>query len=226
MSKHFERDIENLQRGLLTMSGRVEEMVGLANRALCERNSVLAQRVIESDAAVDEQEVRLEEECLKILALHQPVAIDLRRVATVMKVNNDLERIADLAVNVAQRTKCLVEEPEFPIPLKLDRMADLARTMLRDSLDALVDLDESKARLICQTDDEVDELNRQIIDELQVHMREQSVSISAALHCFSATRHMERIADHATNIAEDVIYLVSGEIARHKSTHLTSSVSG
>ncbi len=223
MSKHFERDIENLQRGLLTMSGHVEEMVGLANRALCERNSVLAQRVIDSDATVDEQEVRLEEECLKILALHQPVAIDLRRVATVMKVNNDLERIADLAVNVAERTRCLVEESDFPIPLKLDRMADLARTMLRDSLDALVAMDEQKARLICKTDDEVDELNRQIIDELQDRMQERTVSISAALHCFSATRHMERIADHATNIAEDVIYLVSGEIARHRVPHLASS---
>ncbi len=223
MSKHFERDIENLQRALLTMSGHVEEMVGLASRALCERNSTLAQRVIDSDAAVDEQEVRLEEECLKILALHQPVAIDLRRVATVIKVNNDLERIADLAVNIAQRTRCLVEDSEFPIPLKLDRMADLARTMLRDSLDALVDMDVAKARLICQTDDEVDELNRQVIDELQLRMQEHVVTISAALHCFSATRHMERIADHATNIAEDVIYLVSGEIARHKAPRLPAT---
>jgi phosphate transport system protein len=219
MTKHFVRDLENLQRELLLLSGEVEEIVAKANRALCERNAELAREVVDSDRAIDLHEVCIEEECLKVLALHQPVAIDLRRVATVLKVNNDLERIADLAVNIAGRAEVLVDYPEFPIPDRIDRMVELATKMVHHALRALVDMDLRAARRVCAADDAVDDLNRAIILELQRLMQERSETVPAALHCFSAARQLERIADHATNIAEDVIYLVNGEIARHRADH-------
>lgn len=216
MSKHFETDLENLQRELLALCGLVEEMIAKANRALRQRDAALAREVVEADQEVDEREVRLEEECLKILALHQPVAGDLRRVATTLKVNNDLERMADLAVNVAERVYFLVEYPEVPISETLDRMVEVTTTMVRESLDALVNLDVGLARRVRAMDDQVDALNRQVIDELVALMQRDPRLIPGALHCFSAARHLERIADHATNIAEDVVYLVEGVITRHR----------
>ena len=215
MTKHLERDLQHLEHEALALSSVVEEMIRKACRALNERRSDLADEVIASDTNVDNREVDIEEECLKILALHQPVAIDLRRVATVLKINNDLERIADLAVNIAERATFLAHHAEFPISPTLERMADIARSMVAAALDSLVRLDRDAARAVCRQDDEVDELNRQIIDELIRMMREDPDTVTPALHCFSASRHVERIADHATNIAEDVIYLVAGEIARH-----------
>ena len=215
MSKHFERDLENLQHRLLALSGMVEDLVVKANQALTGRHAQLAAQVVEADTEIDEQEVMIEDECLKMLALHQPVALDLRRIATVMKVNNDLERIADLAVNVAQRSESLQACPEFVVPHKLEAMGHIATGMVRRALDALVAMDSAAAREVCAEDDKVDTLNREIIDELLHVMQAQSWAVPAALDCFSATRHLERIADHATNIAEDVVYLVEGEIARH-----------
>ncbi len=223
MSKHLERDMENIHRQILALSATVEEVIDKAAKALCNRRWELADEVIQGDNEVDEREVHIEEECLKILALHQPVAVDLRRIATVLKVNNDLERIADLAVNIAERAKSLSEYPEFPIPTKLRRMVELATMMVRSSLDAFVNLDAKGARRICLLDDEVDRYNCEVIDGLQQLMQDQPDLIVPAMHCFSATRHVERIADHATNIAEDVIYLVEGEIARHKRASVESS---
>jgi phosphate transport system protein len=216
MSRHFERDLENLQHELVSLSGNVEQMVINANRALHDRDWELARSVIEGDAAIDQQEVRIEEECLKMLALHQPVAVDLRVVATTMKVNNDLERTADMAVNLAQRAQALVEHPEFAMPELIEQMAEISTGMLRDALDALVAMDAAEARRICGEDAKVDEMNRRVIAELVERMQADPSLVPAAVHCFSASRHLERIADHATNIAEDVIYLVEGEIARHK----------
>jgi len=223
MSKHLERDMENIHRQILALSATVEEVIDKASKALCNRKWELADEVIQGDNEVDEREVLIEEECLKILALHQPVAVDLRRIATVLKVNNDLERIADLAVNIAERAKSLSEFPEFPIPTKLRRMVELAAMMVRSSLDAFVNLDAKSARRICLLDDEVDRYNCEVIDGLQQLMQDQPEMIVPAMHCFSASRHVERIADHATNIAEDVIYLVEGEIARHKRASVESS---
>jgi phosphate transport system protein len=216
MTKHFQRDLENLQCELLSLSGAVEQIVNKANRAFCERDAELARDVIRSDRVIDLCEVRIEEECLKMLALHQPVAIDLRRLATVLKVNNDLERIADLAVNLAERALVLADYPEFPIPAGIDEMVVLATNMVHSALNALVALDVEAARRVCAEDDAVDDLNRSIISELQALMQAKSEAVPAALHCFSAARQLERIADHATNIAEDVIYLANGEIARHR----------
>jgi len=216
MSKHLERDLELLQASILSMSSMVEEMIDQAIQALIHREAALADQVIARDREVDMSEVRIEEECLKILALHQPVAVDLRRTVMVMKINNDLERIADLAVNIAERVKSLSMLEPFPLPESLENMASWAVLMVRDALDSFVNLDPEAARDVCLRDARVDASNRQIIEGLCEVMKADPVAVESALHCFSASRHIERIADHATNIAEDVIYLVEGEIARHR----------
>lgn len=216
MSKHFHRDMESLHRDILALSALVEEMTDLAVQALRQRDPELARQVVDTDRQVDEREVLIEETCLKILALHQPVAADLRRIATVLKVNNDLERIADLAVNIAERARALAHHPEFPLPPNLKQMVACSTQMVRSALDSFVNMDPETASKVCQSDDEVDELNAEIINQLYQQMREDPQTIKPAMHCFSATRHIERIADHATNIAEDVIYLVKGDIVRHR----------
>lgn len=216
MTKHLQTDLDQLEQIILAQSSMVEEMIGKASRGLRELRGDVAIEIIAQEPQVNRQEVRIEEECLKILALHQPVAIDLRRVATVMKINTELERIADLAVNIAERTQSLTQFPEFPIPEVLDRMATLATRMVRDALDAFVHQDAEVAKEVCHQDDQVDAYNRELIHELRDLMRERSDVVEPALHFFSASRQIERIADHATNIAEDVIYLVDGEITRHQ----------
>jgi phosphate transport system protein len=221
MSKHLQRDIESLNHQLLTISSMVEEMIDKATQALSERKFNLVDQVVASDEFVDEHEVHVEEECLKILALHQPVAVDLRRIATVMKVNNDLERIADLAVSIAQRAQALDEYPAFKIPDQVPRMVVLATQMVRGAMDAFVNMDPAAAGRIIAMDSNVDQHNRDIIAALQTVMQQRPELVAAGLHCFSAVRHIERIADHATNIAEDVVYLVEGDIVRHK--HLFES---
>lgn len=218
MSMHLERDLRALEQELLAVSALVEDMITKACRSLRERRADMAQEVIASDSAVDSAEVRIEEECLKILALHQPVAIDLRRTATVLKINNDLERIADLAVNIAERALSLAGRRDFQSPSALDLMSERAITMVREAIDAFVHMDTEAAYRICGEDDEVDRYNVQIINELHDTIRSQPHLVEPAMHFFSATRHVERIADHATNIAEDVIYLVKGSIARHQHT--------
>jgi phosphate transport system protein len=215
MSKHLERDLDNLQRDILAQALAVEEMINQAVRALRGREADLARQVIAGDTAIDERENRVEEECLKMLALHQPVAQDLRRIAAVLKINTDLERMADLAVNIAERVVRLAELPLVPVPAKLERMAELTTRMVRQGLEAFVDLDTGLARRVCRLDDEVDRLNAEIISELIGMVRSAPERVEAGLSLFSAIRHLERIADHATNIAEDVIYLVEGEIVRH-----------
>jgi phosphate transport system protein len=216
MSKHLQRDMDNIHREVLSLSAIVEEMIDKATLSLSTRRRELATEVIETDDIVDQREVRIEEECLKMLALHQPVAIDLRRVATVLKVNNDLERIADLAVNIAERSRNIDEYPDFPIPETLSHMVAMSTQMVRSALDAFVNLDATAARRIMMMDDDVDRHNCDIIEELQTLMQTRPELVPPALHCFSVARHIERIADHATNIAEDVIYLVEGDIVRHR----------
>jgi phosphate transport system protein len=218
MSKHLQRDIDALNTELLNISSMVEEMIDKATQALADRRFDLADEVVKSDEFVDQHEVHVEEECLKILALHQPVAVDLRRIATVMKVNNDLERIADLAVSIAQRAQAVDEFPAFAIPDRLPRMVVLATEMVRGAMNAFVNMDTAAARRIIAMDRTVDQYNRDIIGEIQTMMQTKPESVPPALHCFSAVRHIERIADHATNIAEDVIYLAEGDIVRHRHT--------
>ena len=216
MSKHLERDLDELKEDLLVLAASVEEALHKSIRALQERDAELASEVIEGDNQIDEDENRVEENCLKMLALHQPVAIDLRRVAAAMKINGELERMADLAEDIAERAVHLAGLPPIAVPARLQRMTDLTTSMVRQSLDAFVNLDARQARTVCRLDDEVDRFNNEIIAELIADMRSSPAMVEPGLSFFSATRHLERIADHATNIAEDVVYLVEGEIIRHR----------
>jgi phosphate transport system protein len=216
MPLHLQRDLDNLQRELLTEAGLVEEAVHKTVKALQLRDADLARQVIAGDPRIDQEENHVEEMALKILALHQPVAIDLRRIAAALKINTDLERMADLAEDIAERVLHLASLPPIPIPDKLQAMTDLATSMVRESLDSFVNLDTRQARRVCRLDDEVDRYNHDIIEELVQLMQSSPDHIEQGLSLFSATRHLERIADHATNIAEDVVYLVEGEIVRHR----------
>lgn len=216
MSKHLERDLENLQRDILTLAASVEEAIHKAIHALQDRDVASAQHVIAGDNLIDQEENHVEEECLKVLALHQPVAVDLRRIAAALKINTDLERMADLAEDIAERALVLARPPHIPISDDLQRMTDLTTSMVRESLDAFVNLDARQARRVIRLDEEVDRYNCVIIDELVAIMRESPDMVEPGLSMFSAVRHLERIADHATNIAEDVVYLVEGEIVRHR----------
>lgn len=216
MSKHLQRDLDNLQRDILAMAGLVELTIHKAIRALSERDVAQAREVISGETQIDDEENHIDEECLKMLALHQPVAVDLRRITAAMMIVVDLERMGDLAEEIAERAIQLARPPYFPIPERLQRMTDLTTTMVRQSLDAFVNLDVHLARVVYRLDDEVDDYCEQIITDLVQTMKRVPELIEAGLSLFSATRHLERIADHATNIAEDVIYLVEGEIVRHR----------
>jgi phosphate transport system protein len=216
MGKHLQRDLDNLQRDLLTLAASVEEVIHKSIRSLQDRDVELAQEVIAEDNQIDQEENHVEEECLKILALHQPVAVDLRRIAVAMKINSDLERMADLAEDIAERALHLARLPQVAVPRKFQAMTDLTTSMVRQSLDAFVNLDARQARRVCRLDDEVDRFNREIIEEVIDLMRSGPDLVEPGLSLFSANRHLERIADHATNIAEDVVYLVEGEIIRHR----------
>jgi phosphate transport system protein len=214
--KHLERDLEQLQRDILKQAAAVEQAIYRAIEALKRHDMAMAQEVVHGDEEIDELENCITEECLKMVALHQPVAIVLRRIAAVFMITTDLERMADLAVDIAERALSLGSHPPIEVPAKLERMTDLTTAMVRQALDAFVDLNTQLARRVCRLDDEVDRLNSEIITELIATMRRTPDLIEPGMSLFSATRHLERIADHATNIAEDVVYLVEGEIIRHR----------
>lgn len=216
MSIHLIRDLESLHRDILSMCAMVEEMIHKAIDELGSPDHQLAIQLARKDDEIDRWDVRIEEECLKILALHQPVARDLRRIGAAMMITTDLERMGDLAEEIAERAISLAGGPHVPIPDKLPRMADLATMMVRQALDAFVNLNQDQAERVLRMDDEVDRYNVEIIQELIKTMQTSQSSIEPGMSLFSATRHVERIADHATNIAEDVIYLISGDIVRHR----------
>jgi len=216
MSKHLQRDLERVKKEILGMGALVETATNKAITALIDRRPELAEALMAGDDAIDEKEVAIDEECLKILALHQPVATDLRFTVAVMKVGNDLERMGDLAINIAERAAYLSTHEPIEIPLDFDRMVEKVQTMLRECLDALVNLDTTLARKICREDEEVDAINRQMFVILQDRMYREPETIKRAVHLLSASRHLERIADLATNIAEDVVFMVEGEVIRHR----------
>jgi len=223
MTSHLHREIEHLKKRILSLSAVVEESVRRAVRALEERDSDLAQQVIrDDDVVVDQAEVDVEEDCLKILALHQPVATDLRFIIAVLKINNDLERVGDTAVNIAERAAFLAGQAPLAVPPIIREMSERAQSMLRRSLDALVNMDASLAGQVFAEDDAVDDLNRQIYADVQRRIAEHPGELERLMHLLGVARHLERTADHATNIAEDVIYMVSGEIVRHKATDYKS----
>ncbi|WP_020468360.1 phosphate signaling complex protein PhoU [Zavarzinella formosa] len=215
MSRHLERDLEHLQKRIINFAGLVEEVIYKAVQALQEHNNPLAEEIIEGDARIDEIENEVTEECLKLLALHQPVATDLRRIATTLMITTDLERMGDLAKHIAEAALAL-SVPPVPIPNKMAKMTDVTTSLVRQSLDAFVNLDSKLARRVVRMDDEVDRYNDELIAETIAYMKLNPANIEPGVMLFTATRHLERIADHATNIAEDVIYLVEGDIVKHR----------
>ena len=214
MTQHLRHDLDRLGKRLLALGAQVEEAVRRAIAALLERRRELALEVINGDMGVDEEEVEIEEDCLKVLALHQPVAADLRFTAAVLKINSDLERIGDLAVNIAKRALLLGQTP-YAVPPSLRVMMENTLEMVRESLDSFVRGDVELARHVLAEDDGIDRLNREIIRELVRRMEQDHASVEPSLAVLSVSRHLERIGDHATNIAEDVVYMVEGEIIRH-----------
>jgi phosphate transport system protein len=215
MIKHFHNELVRLKRELFTLSAMVEESLHLAVRAVMERNAEFAEKVVGGDQAVDQKEVEIEEECLKILALYQPVAADLRYIIVVLKMNNDLERIGDLAVNIAHRASALIKLPKPEAYFDFSDMAKKVQEMLRNALQALVNSDAEMAASVCQSDDVIDEMNRQVHDRIRKEIRAKIDDLESLTYYMSVSRNLERIADHTTNIAEDVVYLVEGTIVRH-----------
>ena len=216
MTIHMKREIGKLKKMLLSLCDIVERSFVQAVKSIKQKDAALAKKVIEADAEIDQMEINLEEECLKILALYQPVAIDLRFIITALKINNDLERIGDLAVNIAERSEFLAKQQKIDVPFDLDKMVEKTQFMLRSSLEALVDMNCDLAHRVCADDDEVDNMNRRMFEIVQDRIRAHPEQIEPMIHLLSASRHLERIADHATNIAEDIIYMVEGKIVRHK----------
>ena len=216
MAVHLNREIDNLKMKLLALGTKVEALVRNATLSIEDLDQELAQKVITSDVDVDDSEVEIEEECLKILALYQPVAIDLRFIVAILKINNDLERIGDLAVNIAERTTYLANHPTIDVSLELFEMGRNAQVMLKKSLDALVNKDIRLAQEVFENDDIVDNMNRNVYVKIQQSILKHPDQISSLIHLLSASRHLERIADHTTNIAEDVIYMIEGQIVRHQ----------
>lgn len=216
MARHLETELDSLKRKLLALSAIVEENVGRAVRALGRRDEQLANELIQSDREIDLIEVELEEDCLKILALYQPVALDLRVVIAALKINNDLERIGDLAVNIARRTMDLTKFNPVEVPFDYDTMAKKTRAMLRKALDSLIDMDIEAAYEVSRMDDEVDAINREMYGRVYKKIKENPNDVEALVLYLSASRHLERIADYATNIAEDVVYMIDGSIVRHQ----------
>ena len=216
MERHLDAELTRLKEQLLTMAGLAEQAVGKSVKALVDRDPALAEAVMNEDAAVNRLEVEIENACLGLLARYQPEAKDLRTITMVFKIVNDLERVGDQGVNIAERTIDLLKEPLLKPLIDIPKMAVLAQQMLKDALDAFVNQDAELARAVCRRDDEVDHLNDQIYHELLVYMTQDAKTITRAIDLILIGRHLERVADHATNIAEDVYYLVRGTTIKHR----------
>jgi len=212
---HFQKELEKLKGNLLRMATLVEKVISEAVQSLMKRDSELAQKTIASDDAINDLELAIEEMCLKLLALRQPMAMDLRFITAAMKIVTDLERMGDQAVNIAERAISLNQEPQLKPYIDLPRMAEIVQSMVKDVLDAFVRQDSSLARSVCERDDLVDGLNDQVFRELLTYMISDSKTITRAVHLMIVSRCLERIADHATNIAEDVIFMVDALVIKH-----------
>ena len=215
MSIHLQKELSKIKKSILTLGAMVEERVRLSVESIVTFDADLAAKVIASDIDVDEMEVEIEEECLKILALHQPVAVDLRFIVAVIKINNELESIADQAVNIAERVQVMAKLKEHPFVFDYSVMAEKAQNMLKKSLDSLVKQDLPLAFKVLSLDDEVDELKSKAYDEIKKVMTTNPDNIGYLINLLLISRHLERLADHAENIAEEVIYQIEGEIVRH-----------
>lgn len=216
MTIQLKKEIDRLKQDILKLGAEVESAVRLAVKSLLERDSALAKKVIDHDVDIDGLEVEIEEDCLKTLALHQPVAIDLRYIVAVLKINNDLERIGDLAVNIAERQVIISKKRETDFPTGLEEMSETAQVMLRKSLESLINMDSRTARDVMLMDDELDELNSRIYDRVKDAIRKKPETLTSMVLFLTIARNLERIGDQATNICEDIIYLVEGNIVRHQ----------
>lgn len=216
MTRHIERQLAQLKERILRIGTLVEEAIAKSITALINRDTSLAQRVMLNDVEIDRMEVEVEEECLKILALYQPVAADLRLVVSVLKINNDLERIGDLAKNIAKRVSQLAQAGVVDLPAEIRTMATLAQEMVRESLEAVVNGDPALARRVREEDDAVDDSRQRVRKMVLAGIKAEPERVESLLRINSVSKHIERIADMATNIAEDVIYMVEGDIVRHR----------
>ena len=212
---HFQEELEVLKTRLLEMGGLAEDRVRMAVRALVERDMNALETVLVSDEAINRLHIEIDDRCLKLLALHQPVAVDLRAIVSAVKINTDLERVGDLAINIAEASTRYIQHPPVKELIDIPRMATVAQDMLRDALDAFVRRDETLAREVLDRDDELDTLKTMVFRSLVDHMTQDPVTIQPALDLVLISRHLERIGDHATNVAEDVIFMVSARDVRH-----------
>jgi phosphate transport system protein len=217
MAAHLQRAIDKLVEQVIALSAKVEDHVKRAIQSLEEGNISLAEQVARDDKIIDQKEIDIEEECLKILALHQPVAKDLRYLVAVLKINNDLERIGDLAQNISRHSIRIIGNPlrEKTFNLNIMEIYNKVQPMLTGSLDSLVRLDVNTAYKILESDDEVDQMHREFAQKIVDEIKTNPVKIETLIQYLHIARHLERIADHTTNIAEDIIYLIRGEIVRH-----------
>jgi phosphate transport system protein len=216
MSLHLQRDLDALKKEILQLGNVVESAINFAILALVNRDSELAQKAQGFEDEINNKEVTIEEECLKILALHQPVAVDLRFIVVVLKVNNDLERMGDVARNIALRAQYLASQPPLPIFQEMaSELPEMVRSMVRKALDSLVTLDVGLSLKVMKMDSRVDEINRRMYTEVRNIIEADVKNTEVALSLLSTSRYMERIADLATNIAEDVVFMVEGRVVRH-----------
>jgi phosphate transport system protein len=213
--RHFDQELDDLKQKLLRMGAAVENQIQTSLRALVERDTELAQQVIENDLRINSLDVQVDEDSIRLLALHQPTAKDLRFITTAMKISTELERMSDLAENIAERALELNEEPQLKPYIDIPRMGNWTLRMVKDSLDAFVNRDAALARKVCADDDFVDDLTQQLFRELLSFMIENPKTITRAIRLTFIGKYIERIADHATNVAELVVYLVEGKIIRH-----------
>jgi phosphate transport system protein len=226
MPRHFHEELQQVKERTLRLGSLVETMVERAVTALVDRDSPMAEATIQSDTQADALEVEIDAACLRLLALYQPAAIDLRCLTTAMKISTDLERMADQAVNICERAIELNAEPQLKPYIDIPLMSQLAQKMLRDSLDAFVQQDAALARAVIAGDNKVDALKRQVFRELLTFMLEDPRTIPRAIGLLLVSRHLERIADHATNIAEMVVFLVEGRNIRHAGEHIATPSPG
>jgi len=215
METHFQQELSRLKEELLKMAGLAEKAISNAVEALVKRNTALAEQTIAEDEKINQMEIHIDDRCLKLLALHQPMAADLRFITSAMRINTELERIGDQAVNIAERVISLNQEPQLKPYIDIPRMAEITQSMVKDVLDAFVDGDANLARSVCERDDQVDGLNDQVFRELLTYMMSDAKTIPRAVHLIIVSRCLERIADHATNIAEGVIFMVKALVIKH-----------
>jgi len=216
MQRHFEKELESLKINIIKMSSIVEDAIGLAIKAVLNRDAAIAQKVIDSDERINALELEIDNAIVDLLALKQPVAIDLRLILAAQKINNDLERIGDHAVNIAESSLMLIKTPIQEPLLEIPKMAEVAQTMLRNAIDGFIHADPKLGKAVLEQDDTIDELNRKMVREVIQLMKSNNAAIEGGLELIRVSRNLERVADLATNIAEEVIFITQAKIVKHR----------